>query len=250
MTLKLAAATGSMILLAACSSGGGTQYDTLATSGAEKIYFSGKNNSGSYNGGTGTITLNGSSGKLTNGGTAAVLSDGTSLAISRGGASYSAVYAASGANSGFGAFGVKTRKRDLPIAGSARYSGITTVVVANDNGLYDLKGDAGFVVDFANDIAALELNNLDGVLRTGTSKSTKIKDFGQISIVDIAISGAALSGGQASVTSSRIDKLSNKNKADITGAFFGPGADEAAGKFEIDDTNNGDSKILGNFIVD
>ncbi len=196
------------------------------------------------------ITINGVTGQVSRNGRRAVMSDGTTLTLTRAGASYAVAYVESGSSSGFGAYGVQTEASDLPVSGSASYSGITTAVVTDASGLYDLRGDATMSVDFSDETADLTFQNLEGVQATGISDPSDVDDFGVISISDIELDGTSMSGRNASISSSYVADLSSDSEADVSGSFYGPGGDEVAGQFSIDDSSAGTTNVVGNFILD
>lgn len=135
------------------------------------------------------------------------------------------------ADAGAGHFGIATAPADLPTTGSANYLGSAVGAVANGSQIQDLlNGTFQARADFAAgdlDITVSLIGSAGGDFATLTADGAEI-DGGASSFATSA-TGASLDSGHTGV---------------LSGQFYGPGAAEVGGQFDLDD---GSTRVFGGF---
>lgn len=152
----------------------------------------------------------------------------------------------------FGVTGFLSDPADLPGSGRVSYTGAAAVVAADATRLYDLDGTATVVADFGAGRVSVELGNLRGTaqgISPGNTGTVTIPSGGAIAVEGSRISGATFAGGTATASGLPFSLTAGANASGTSGGFFGPGADEAAGRVVVDDSA-GDVGILGTFVAE
>ena len=147
----------------------------------------------------------------------------------------------------YGVVGIPTDVTQLPT--SASYSGVSSILVNNGNAVFDLFGTSNTTIDFANGTATVTLSNLDGTRATGSAAPTSVSNFGTVSISNMNQFNGVISGGSATVNSTRPNTaLSGSEITTVDGAVFGPNASEVGGVLIVDDTTSGSLRLEGSFL--
>lgn len=146
-----------------------------------------------------------------------------------------------------GIVGAQTPIAAVP-TGTISYSGDAQLSVQSGTDLYTLTGDVIIVGNFGDGLVDTTIDNLSGTVTDGISNPTAVADVAEIQITGSALSGAAFSGGSASVSSSDFSVGSTATVA-LEGAIFGPSATEAGSVIIIDDTVDGGVVIFGDMLA-
>ncbi|MEJ8559958.1 transferrin-binding protein-like solute binding protein [Yoonia sp. GPGPB17] len=135
---------------------------------------------------------------------------------------------------------------DVPIDGTATYTGDTRINAVVGTDLYDLTGNAEVAIDFAGGRVTTTLDALSGTVLNPVTGSSAVLDAGTLTIADAMISNSGFSGGVTTATGAPL-ALSEDATTALNGQFFGPQANEAGGTFAIIDT---EKIIYGDFLAD
>jgi hypothetical protein len=273
-------ATLALLLLAACSGGGGGGgSDRITASGDSApgdpsfatgtgatagLSYTGFEGDGTLRGGenvsvvnlaTGVVTGGEFAGTLNAARTQIALAGGGTVTLSNPGATeYVRLFQRqqTGSDPVFGTVGFRSSPSDLPGSGRVSYTGAADVLAADATRVYTLDGTAIIVADFGSDRVRIELNGLGGVAQgvsPGNTGTVTIPRGGRVIVDGSRISGASFSGGAASVSGLPFSITGTANASGTNGGFFGPGADEVAGRGVVDDPQ-GDVQVLGSFAAD
>jgi hypothetical protein len=274
-------ATIALLLLAACSGGGGgggggtsvtpsgdgppgDPSFAAGTRATAALSYTGFEGDGTLRGGENVSVVNLATGVVTGGEFAGTMNAArTQIALAGGGTvtltdpgatEYVRLFQRQQAGSDpvFGTVGFLSSPSDLPGSGRVSYSGGADVLAADATRIYTLDGTATIVADFGSDSVRIELNNLGGVAQgvsPGNTGTVTIPRGGRVIVNGSRISGASFSGGSASVSGLPFGITGAANASGTNGGFFGPGADEVAGRVVVDDPQ-GDVQVLGNFAAD
>lgn len=274
----IAAGLSTLVLLAACGGGGSVDDDIVAsgdspagdpsfavgTQSTAPLSFTGFEGDGTLVGGEDESVVNLATGVVSGGGFAGTLnalrtridlSGGGTVVLSNAAATeYVRVFerTAAGSDPAFGVVGFLSAPSDLPGSGSVSYTGAAQVLAADDTRLYALDGTAFVVADFGEGRVRIELGDLRGTaqgLSPGNTGTVTIPEGGIIAVDGSRISGASFSGGTASVSGLPFTLTSGADASGTNGSFFGPDADEVAGRVVVDDSAGGVG-ILGTFAAD
>lgn len=159
---------------------------------------------------------------------------------------------AAGSDPAFGVIGFLSSPTDLPGSGRVSYTGAAEVTAADATRIYTLDGTAFIVADFGAGRVRIDLQDLGGTadgVSPGNTGPVTVPRGGRITVDASRISGASFTGGEASVSDLPFDLTGNADASGTKGGFFGPGADEAAGRVVVDDPA-GSVRILGTFAAD
>jgi hypothetical protein len=275
-----APATLALLLLAACggSSGGGSGASVTpsgdgpardpsfaaGTGATAELSYTGFEGDGTLRGGQNVSVVNLATGAVTGGEFAGTLNAArTQIALTGGGTvtltnpgatEYVRLFQrqAAGSDPVFGTVGFLSSPSDLPGSGSVSYRGAADVLAADSTRIYTLDGTAYIVADFGSDRVRIELNELGGVAQgvsPGNTGTVSIPRGGRVIVDGSRISGASFSGGAATVSGLPFGITGSANASGTNGGFYGPGADEVAGRVVVDDPQ-GDVQVLGNFAAD
>lgn len=272
-----AAGLSALLLLAAC--GGGTTDDGLTESGdgpagdpsfavgtqsTAPLSFTGFEGDGTLVGGEDESVVNLATGVVSGGGFAGTLNalrtridlagGGTVVLSNPAATEYVRLFerTAAGSDPAFGVVGFLSAPSDLPGSGSVSYRGAAQVLAADDTRIYALDGTAFVVADFGEGRVRIELGDLRGTaqgISPGNTGTVAIPEGGVIAVDGSRISGASFSGGTASVSGLPFSLTSGADASGTNGGFFGPDADEVAGRVVVDDSAGGVG-ILGTFAAD
>ncbi|MGP5563250.1 transferrin-binding protein-like solute binding protein [Vreelandella alkaliphila] len=190
---------------------------------------------------------NGSNLYLSNGGELEIFSQGQSVSslMPSGGLNYAAYGfwsvpdGSSDLNVGFFAGGYATQNGDMPITGTASFSGAANGFSVTSNGeAVDVIGNASMNVDFAAGTLTGAMTNMTSGANVGDalSSTTPWNDVGfSGTLTDNAFSA------DARVTSSpnNAAALDADAAGNINGRFYGPQAAEAAGTWSLEDGSGG-----------
>jgi hypothetical protein len=277
---RAAPATLALFLLAACGGGGGGgggngitpsgdgapgdpsfATGTRATAGLSYTGFEGD---GTQRGGENVSVVNLATGVVTGGEFAGTLNAArTQIALAGGGTvtltnpgatEYVRLFQRQqvGTDPVFGSVGFLSSPSDLPGSGRVSYTGAAEVLAADATRIYTLDGTATIVADFGSDRVRIELNDLGGVAQgvsPGNTGTVTVPRGGRVIVAGSQISGASFSGGAASVSGLPFSITGAANASGTNGGFFGPNADEVAGRVVVEDPQ-GDVQVLGNFAAD
>lgn len=144
-----------------------------------------------------------------------------------------------------GVVGFVTDPLDMPTTGGSRYEGAGRLVATDSRALYDLSGTAVVIADFDGGTVDIELGSLSGTRSDGRT----VSDGGTILVEGSVIVGSSFNGGSAFAIGAPFDFSGNQNARETNGAFFGPDADEVAGRVVVDDPD-ADVQVLGRFATD
>jgi hypothetical protein len=150
----------------------------------------------------------------------------------------------------FGVLGFPSAPGDLPGSGRISFTGAAEVLAADATRLYTLDGTAFVVADFGGRQVRIELRDLRGTaegISPGNTGTVAVPGGGRITVDGSAISGAGFSGGRASGEGLPFGITASADASGTSGGFFGPGADEVAGRVVVID---GDVEVLGSFAAD
>lgn len=272
-------ATLALLLLAACGGGSGGSDASITPSGdsppgdpsfatgtqtTAALSYTGFEGDGTLRGGENVSVVNLATGVVTGGEFAGTLNaQRTQIALAGGGTvtltnpgatEYVRLFrrAQAGSDPVFGAVGFLSSPSDLPGSGRVSYTGAADVLAADATRIYTLDGTASIVADFGADRVRIELDDLGGTAQgvsPGNTGTVTIPRGGRVTVEGSRISGASFSGGAASVAGLPFSFTGTASAAGTNGSFFGPGADEVAGRVVVDDPQ-GDVKVLGNFAAD
>jgi hypothetical protein len=159
---------------------------------------------------------------------------------------------AAGSDPSFGVIGFLSSPTDLPGSGRVSYSGATEVTAADATRIYTLDGNAFIVADFGTGRVRIALEELGGVAEgasPGNTGSVTVPRGGAVTVDGSRISGATFSGGTVSASGLPFGVTGSADASGTKGGFFGPEADEAAGRVVVDDPA-GNVRILGTFAAD
>lgn len=205
--------------------------------------------------GTGAVTGGRFAGTLNAARTRIDLSGGGTVLLSNPGATeYVRVFesTATGDDPVFGVVGFLSGPGDVPGSGRVSYTGAAEVVATDATRIYSLEGTAFIVAEFGDDTVRIELQNLGGTAQgvsPGNTGPVTVPEGGLIAVDGSRISGATFSGGTASVSGLPFSITSDADASGTDGGFFGPDADEVAGRIVVDDPR-GNVGILGTFAAD
>ncbi len=147
-----------------------------------------------------------------------------------------------------GVVGFVTDPLDMPTTGGSRYEGAGSVIATDSRALYNLSGTAVVIADFGGGTVDIELDSLSGI-RRDVSGDRPVSDGGTILVEGGVIVGSSFNGGSAFAIGAPFDFSGNQDARDTNGAFFGPDADEVAGRIVVDDPD-ADVQVLGRFVTD
>jgi hypothetical protein len=159
---------------------------------------------------------------------------------------------AAGSDPAFGVIGFLSSPSDLPGSGRVSYTGAAEVTAADATRLYTLDGTATVVADFGTGRVRIALEDLGGTAEgasPGNTGPVTVPRGGTVTVNGSRISGATFAGGAASASGLPFDLTGSADASGTKGGFFGPGADEAAGRVVVDDPA-GNVRILGTFAAD
>lgn len=272
---RLAAGLSAALALAACG-GGGSSDDGVTTSGdgpaldpsfavgtreTAPLSFTGYTGDGTLVGGEDESVVNLATGVVTGGGFAGLLNaartridlagGGTVLLSNPGNTEYVRLFEVTN-DPVFGVVGFLSAPSDLPGSGRVSYTGAAEVIAADESRIYSLEGRAFIVADFGEGRVRIDLDNLEGIaqgISPGNTGTVTIPSGGVITVDGSRISGAGFSGGTASVSGLPFTITSGADASGTNGGFFGPDADEVAGRVAVDDPA-GSVGILGAFAAD
>ncbi|MCU0855525.1 MAG: transferrin-binding protein-like solute binding protein [Rhodobacteraceae bacterium] len=275
------AAIGALILVAGCSGGGGGGGDddrvtasgdsapgdpsfATGTQSTADLSFTGFEGDGTLRGGESVSVVNLATGVVTGGEFAGTINpQRTQIALAGGGTvtltdpgatEYVRLFRreAAGSDPVFGVVGFLSSPSDLPGSGRVSYTGAADVLAADATRIYTLDGTAFVVADFGSDEVRIELRDLGGEAQgvsAGNTGTVTIPRGGRVIVDGSRISGAGFSGGAASVSGLPFSITGTASASGTNGGFFGPGADEVAGRVVVDDPQ-GDVRVLGTFAAD
>ncbi|SOH93971.1 Transferrin binding protein-like solute binding protein [Monaibacterium marinum] len=136
-----------------------------------------------------------------------------------------------------GVVGVSTVTYNVPVTGTASYTGASQVRIQDGLNFYELQGTVAATADFAAGTLDVTLDDLDG---TQTFIGvTNVTDVATITIADAVISGNTASGGTSTLVSATINGGAGFSGTQTTlheAGFYGPYADEVGGVLDIVDT--------------
>lgn len=148
-----------------------------------------------------------------------------------------------------GVVGVSTIVSNVPVSGTASYTGTSQVQIQDGLNFYELQGTVAATADFAAGTLDVTLDDLDGTQTfIGT---TNVTDVATITIADAIISGNTASGGTSTLVSATINGGAGFSGTQTTlheAGFYGPYADEVGGVFDIVDTST--FLVSGQYIGD
>jgi hypothetical protein len=159
---------------------------------------------------------------------------------------------AAGSDPAFGVVGFLSSPSDLPGSGSVSYRGAAEVTAADATRIYTLDGTAAIVADFGSGRVRIALEDLGGTAEgasPGNTGPVTVPRGGNITVEGSRISGATFAGGTATAGGLPFGLTGSADASATRGGFFGPGADEAAGRVVVDDPA-GNVRILGTFAAD
>jgi hypothetical protein len=264
-----------LLLLAACGGSGGSSATASGDGSASDpsfvvgtstapLAFTGYEGDGTLRSGAGESVVNLATGTVTGGAFAGTLNaqrtridlagGGTVTLTDPGATEYVRLFATQPLSGDpvFGVVGFPSAPGDLPGSGRISYSGAAQVLAADSTRLYTLDGTAFIVADFGANRVRIELQNLGGTaegVSAGNTGPVAIPRGGLITVDGSVISGATFSGGRAAATGLPFGITASADASGTTGGFFGPGADEVAGRVVVDDPA-GDVGVLGTFAAD
>ncbi len=276
MTRAPALALSGVLLAAACGGGGG---DSIRASGdgppgdpsfaagttsTAPLTYMGFEGDGTLRSGTDESVVNLGTGAVSGGIFAGTLNPnrtrisqsggGTVTLTDPGATEYVRVFRRETAGSSpvFGVVGFLSSPSDLPRSGQVSYKGAAEVTAADQARLYTLDGTANIVADFGRGRVRIVLDGLGGTaegVSSGNTGPVAIPRGGRITVDGSRISGATFSGGSASVAGLPFTITGGASASGTNGGFFGPRADEVAGRVVVDDPT-GNVRILGTFAAD
>jgi hypothetical protein len=235
----------------------------VGTQSTAPLSFTGYTGDGTLIGGEDESVVNLATGVVTGGGFAGLLNatrtridldgGGTVILSNPGATEYVRLFRTDTASDPvFGVVGFLSEPADLPGSGRVSYTGKAEVFAADETRVYSLDGRAVIVADFGEDRVRIDLDNLEGIaqgLSPGNTGTVTIPSGGVITVDGSRISGASFSGGTASVSGLPFTITSGADASATNGGFFGPEADEVAGRVAVDDPA-GSVGILGAFTAD
>jgi hypothetical protein len=137
----------------------------------------------------------------------------------------------------FGVVGQVTDPRDIPTTDDAEYNGVVLMTVNNDDGFYDLTGDATITARWGT-------NNNGRIDTLFDELSGQLPDTTQGSVSgSILIRNATLIGGNGSFSGTNLERTgtifqsSNTPSTQFSGQLFGRNADEVGGVLVIEAAN-------------
>lgn len=135
-------------------------------------------------------------------------------------------------------FGIETANADMPIAGSASYVGNAVGILARTGEKpYDLTGTATASANFASGAVTTTFNfQASGVFPGSTSFT-----------YDELSGTATIAGGDNRFSGTLTSTTDGTLTGGLFGAFYGPGANEIAGVWEVE---NGSETAIGVFAAD
>jgi hypothetical protein len=228
------------------------------------LSFTGYEGDGTLRRGDGESTVNLATGAVTGGAFAGILNAArTRIDLAGGGVvelrdpgatEYVRVFAAQPASGDpfFGVMGFPTAPADIPQSGRLSYSGAAELFAVDGTRSYTLDGTAVVEADFGGRTVRIALQNVGGIaegVSPGNTGTVAVPRVGLITIDGSVITGATFSGGTASASGLPFGLTGRADASGTNGGFFGPGADEAAGRVVVTDPE-GDVGILGTFAAD
>ncbi len=151
-----------------------------------------------------------------------------------------------------GVVGFLTDTVEVPTSGASRYTGAGSIVVTDNSAIYALDATAEVIANFGAGTVDIELGGLNGTrsgILGGNPGVTTISNGGSLFIDGGRISGSSFSGGFASTLGTPFGFSGNQNAGQTNGGFFGPDADEVAGRIVVSDPVGG-VQVLGRFATD
>jgi hypothetical protein len=204
---------------------------------------------------SGAVTGGGFAGTLNAARTQIALAGGGTVTLTDPGATeYVRVFRreAAGSDPAFGVIGFLSSPSDLPGSGRVSYTGAAEVTAADATRIYALDGTASIVADFGTGRVRIALEGLGGTaegVSPGNTGPVTVPRGGRVIVDGSRISGATFSGGAASAGGLPFGVTGSADASGTRGGFFGPGADETAGRVVVDDPA-GNVRILGTFAAD
>lgn len=253
-----------IILLAGCggggsSNGGGTpvtfadptstRTDQLRSISFDATMKTTQTLLGEINRSTDTATIAGQTGSINQERTEVVIASGGLIMLSPEVDRFAVRFTADPAtgNRLVGIVGAETQIASLP-TGTVSYGGDAQFSVQSGTNLYTLAGDVTMISSFGDGLVDTTIDNLSGTVTNGVSNPQAVADVAEIQIIGSSLSGAAFSGGSATVISSDFSVGSTASVA-FEGAIFGPAGTEAGGVIIIDDTVDGNVLIFGDVLA-
>lgn len=235
------------------------------STGTVAMTFTGYEGGGTLRAGVDESTVDLASGVVTGGGFAGTLNAGrTEIALTGGGSAtlsnpgfteYVRFFSTSGTGAApvFGVVGFDTDAAQVPRTGRASYTGHAEVVATDATALYTLSGTAFVEANFGAREVDVELRDLSGTrsgIIGGTAGDATLSSAGTIVVEGAALSGAGFSGGVAFSSGTPFTLGGGSaNTSGSEGRFFGPSADEVAGRVVIVDAGR-DVTVLGRYAAD
>ncbi len=145
-----------------------------------------------------------------------------------------------GGQNQFGVVGQVTDNSDVPQtgAGTVAYNGVVIMDVENDDGIYNLTGDARISVDWDGRDVDTRFDSLSGQFTGAGNNQTVGSVSGTIEVTGATLSNSSFSGGNLT-TANGIFASNDTPTVDHKGQLFGPNADEVGGVLVLsaDDLN-------------
>jgi len=139
-----------------------------------------------------------------------------------------------------GIVGVLTPSDELPPSiANPTYTGMASLIVVEDEFLWQLTGSSTVEADFSDGLALVTIDGLSGVVIDASADSTDVSNVGSLTFSDVSIVNGSLSGGMAGLDSSQISSsLSGSEIVDLKGAFYGEQATAVGALFLVEDEAN------------
>lgn len=164
------------------------------------------------------------------------LENGGQLTIDPKSLEYSSTFALEplGENPTFGVFGIPTFDFDVPITGTASYSGGATLQILDSGNIFDLQGDLTTLIDFSSSQLDINIDQLNGAVVGSDGIQSSVSDVASLDLLDVDIIGSNFSGGEAFLSSDIIlTPLTESSLTQVEGGFFGPSGAELGGSLSI-----------------
>ncbi len=136
---------------------------------------------------------------------------------------------------------------------TAVYAGTGNMTIQDNLDVLDLNGTVTVTADFGNGTVDTEYSNLNGTRSPAFANPQAATNVGTVLVKGSRIAGTGFSGGTASIQSTQVNNgqpLSAQATTSLSGAFYGPNADEVGGAFVVDDLTTNAVSIRGAYIAD
>ncbi len=137
--------------------------------------------------------------------------------------------------------------------GTAVYTGTGNMTIQDNLDVLDLTGTVNVTADFDQGTVDTVYTDLNGTRNPAFSGPQAATNVGTVRIEGSQIAGTKFTGGTASLNSASVNNgqpLSAQASTALSGAFYGPDADEVGGAFVVDDLTANSVSIRGSYIGD